>query len=539
MFGGVKTIVGLDVGSYSVKAVALQPNKDRLTLQGYAQLRVGDQDQAVVVRQVIDQLGVKPRHAVTAVSGRSVIVRQVETPRLAEAELKSHIAYEADKYIPFGTDEVIIDCQPLPDREGESANNMEVVLVAVRRGFVEDHYNMLVSAGIQPEVIDVDVFAMVNAFTVLGPVPDEEQQGATALVDIGASKSWVAIVRGDRLLFQREIYLAGSEITDAIVRTFNETADVVEEIKLAPGDNLDAIIDAAMPALEDLANEVRLSFDYVEGQFDQEVTRVVLSGGSAQLPTMGELLGNVLGRPVQVFDPLSGIDLVPSRYDLHGLDANAPSLTVALGLACHQIDPNIRGLGGNQLATWQPRRAHASGGYAPPAGATPASGAAAVPPAEDETAAGMAGGYAAAPDEPPPAPYEFSPAAGAAPPAPQVTPPPFEGTPTGGGPLAMPPPPQEDLSPLPAPPPSDAPAATPTPPPGPPPDEGGPIYDFDLAGGEDGDSSGSGRHSTMLVVLDDDDGGGSSEGSGYSRQDTLGKGLDPDADDEDDLPPLP
>ena len=115
MFGGSKTVIGLDVGSYSVKAVALQTNRDRLTLQGYAQSRIGSQEPAEVIRKVMDQLGVKARRVVTSVSGRSVIVRQVETPRLPPDELKAHIAYEADKYIHFELEEVVLDCARLED----------------------------------------------------------------------------------------------------------------------------------------------------------------------------------------------------------------------------------------------------------------------------------------------------------------------------------------------------------------------------------------------------------------------------------------
>ncbi len=383
MFGMSKTIVGLDVGSYAVKAVALQPNKDRITLQGYAQAKIGSEDPATVVRRVIDQLGVKPRRLVTSVSGRSVIVRQVETPKLGPDELKAHITYEADKYIPFGSDEVIIDCQPLPDRANAKATNMQVLLVAVRRGFVEDHLNMLKSAGIAPEIIDVDVFALSNAYELLGPGVNEAEQGATALIDIGASKSNIAIIQGKRLLFTREVYLAGNEITDAIVRTFNEASEEIDRLKSAPGDGLEALIDAAMPAFEDLANEIRLSFDYVEGQFEQQVANVVLTGGSSQLTTIADILGNILGRPAYVFDPLAGLDLVPSRYDLHGLDANAPSLTVALGLAAHLLSDSVGSLGGGQSRGWQPRADGAGGGQrqapaAPQAAEAPAP-AAAIP----------------------------------------------------------------------------------------------------------------------------------------------------------------
>ncbi len=362
LLGGAKTVVGLDVGSYSVKAVALQTNRERITLQGYAQARIGTSEPVEVIRKVLDQLGVKPRKLVSGVSGRSVIVRQVETPRLPSEELKAHIAYEADKYIPFGSEEVIIDCQTLPDMNESKATNRQVLLVAVRRGFVEDHITQLRAAGIAPEVIDVDVFALSNAYELLGPGPlANADKTATALIDIGASKSNIAIVQGSRLLFTREVYLAGNEITDAIVRTFNEPAEDIERIKSAPGDALEALIDAAMPAFEDLANEIRLSFDYVEGQFEVQVSSVVLTGGSSQLPGVAQILSNILSRPVNVFDPLAGLDLVPSKYDIHGLDANGPSLTIALGLAAHLLGSTQSGLGGNNSHNWQPRQAREGG----------------------------------------------------------------------------------------------------------------------------------------------------------------------------------
>jgi type IV pilus assembly protein PilM len=362
MIGINKTVIGLDVGSFSVKAVALAANRDRLTLQGFAAARIGSEEPVAVIRKVLDQLNIKSPRIVTAVSGRSVIVRQVETPRLPPEELKAHIAYEADKYIPFGSEEVIIDCQPLPDRADAAATTMQVLLVAVRRGFVEDHIAQLRAAGVLPEVIDVDVFALSNAYELLGPGPQAEgEASATALIDIGASKSNIAIVQASRLLFTREIYLAGNEITDAIVRVFNEPAEDIERLKTAPGEALENLIDAAMPALEDLANEIRLSFDYVEGQFEAQVANVVLSGGSSQLAGLSEILGTILARPVHIMDPLAGLDLVPSKYDIHALDGASPSLAVALGLAAHLLSFSQTGLGGAAAHAWQPRQVRTDG----------------------------------------------------------------------------------------------------------------------------------------------------------------------------------
>ncbi len=261
---------------------------------------------------------------------------------------------------------------------------------------------------------------MSNAYELLGPGPlANTEKTATALIDVGASKSNIAIVQGTRLLFTREVYLAGNEITDAIVRTFNEPAEDIERIKAVPGDAVEALMDAAMPAFEDLANEIRLSFDYVEGQFDAQVTTVVLTGGSSQLPGIAGILGNILGRPVQVLDPLAGLDLIPSKYDIHGLDANSPTLTVALGLAAHILQFSQSGLGGANSHGWQPRQgrdgsARTAGtdkGIMPVPGNAPAPTPVAV----------MAAAPAAFSAPPAPAPLAFNPP----PPAPlAATPPP-------------------------------------------------------------------------------------------------------------------
>ena len=477
MFGGSKAVIGLDVGSYSVKAVALQSNRDRVTLQGYAQARIDDQDVSEVVRKVIAQLGVKSKRVVTSVSGRSVIVRQVETPKLEGDALKQYITHEADKYIPFGTDEVIIDCQPMPSRPGTDPTNQPVMLVAVRKGLIHEHLASLRSAGLQPEVVDVDVFALANAYELFGPpLPPETERKASAVIDIGASKSNIAIVQAERVLFTREVYLAGNEISDAIARTLNYEPQDADAMKLSPGESLDAIIDAAMPAFEDLANEIRLSFDYVEGQFDTEVAEIVLTGGSSQLPSVAAILGNILTRPVHVFDPLAGVDLVPSRYDIHGLDANSPGLTVALGLAAHVLDHEARGLGGPQSLNWQPRSRAGDLGVA------------AAPMTEEVPALQGEQTYAT---------EETAETVPTAPPAYAAAPP-----------FAAPPPMQPPSSSFRAPPATVA-SATPVfavpPPPGTTPSDEFPADELDAAG-DPATSSVSGKHrSSLLVVLEDDE----------------------------------
>ncbi len=512
MFGKKSTFIGLDVGSYSVKAVAIQPNKGRMTLVGYSQQRIGDQDVAVVIRQVVDQLGVKPSNLTSSVSGRSVIVRQVETPRITDRNmLKQHIEIEADKYIPFGIDEVQIDFQPLEDAEGEEGNaNMNVQLVAVRRGFIEDHIGTLNNSGVHPKAIDVDLFALCNAYEVFGPVISDESP-VTALVDIGASKVCVAIVKGSRPLFTREFYLAGNEITDAISRQFAENPDEIEELKANPGDSLQQLLDAAMPAIEDLANEIRLSFDYVESQHDENVQHIVLSGGSSQMASIADNLGNLLGKSITVFDGLAGLDLDPKRYDIQNLEANAPSLTVALGLAVHNAGEAIKGLGGHQLTGWNSGQGGGvvAASAAPAAEEAPAQDAGessttapAPPPSEPIAPPPMSDAGLAVPGgAPPPAPEPFNMPGSEAPPA--APPPPAVDEPAA--PLDFPPPAADNA----APPPPEAAAPAPVHEiPVAPPSGGEQVGDnldamFPKEGGQE--AGDYGHQSSMLVILEDDE----------------------------------
>lgn len=539
MFGSKNIFIGLDVGSFSVKAVAIQPNKDRMTLVGYAQQRIGDQDAAIVIRQVVDQLGVKPNQLVTSVSGRSVIVRQVETPRLTDNELRSHITHESDKYIPFGIDEVMIDFQPLPDAEGEKGNaNIQVQLVAVRRGFIEDHIGVLNSADLYPKAIDVDIFALANAYEVFGPAQSADEAPVVALVDIGASKVCAVILKGNKPLFTREFYLAGNEITDAIARQFAEKPDDIEELKINPGDGLPELIDAAMPAIEDLANEIRLSFDYVESQFDEQVHSVVLSGGSSQLATISDILGNILGRSITVFDGLSGLDLDPKRYDIQDLEANAPSLTVALGLAVHLAGDSITGLGGHILSGWNSGHGGSVNipqAATPETGTSPARGTAIIDAGVPEET--QATHIAPTPSIAPPPPLSMPAEPMAAPAAPVIAPPPTIQEPHAPleFPAAVPAP--ENI-PAPVAPVLDIPIAEPSGAHVLPPDAASDNLDqmFGTDADEGPQASDYGHQSSMLVILDDDGTGSISSADIAPPPPPV---FDLDADNDDGLPPLP
>ena len=213
-----KSLIGLDVGTHSVKAVELTwSNGPVITGFGYADLPSPD----AVPETVLDLLRENDFHSrrvVTSVSGKSVIVRYLTMFRMAPEDLRNAIRYEADKYIPFDVDEVVLDCQPF-EVEGLGnlgANEMRVLLVACKRAIIDEQLRLLAVAGLHPELVDVDVFALGNAFEMSTGLDPEGVPRVSALVDVGASKTSVNLMRAGVSLFTREIHTGGSTFTTSI-----------------------------------------------------------------------------------------------------------------------------------------------------------------------------------------------------------------------------------------------------------------------------------------------------------------------------------
>lgn len=338
MFGRSRSLLGLDIGTSSVKAIELSQDGDSYTVQGFGIMEmVPDVPPQEIVRELLSTFGIRCKRTCTSVSGRSVIVRYVTMLEMSNDELQSAIRFEADKYIPFEVDEVVLDCQRLEDvaiDTGGDQPEMKVLLVAVKRSLIDDHVVLLQDSGLTPEIIDVDSFALGNAFEfrdVLSPRVEEKDK-VIALIDIGANKTNINIKRGRTSYFTREIYLAGDDFTDAISKRLGLERDEAEGLKRDPGERIGELMEAVSPTIEDLGNEVHLSFDYFENQYDAEVEEVFLSGGGARFPQLDETFARIFDRKTTLWDPTENLEM-GSRVDAGLLQQNAAQLAIAVGLA--------------------------------------------------------------------------------------------------------------------------------------------------------------------------------------------------------------
>lgn len=334
MLARSRSVVGLDVGARAVKAVELTQRGKEVAVTAFGHVEVPADDgeaRAQAIKELLSAGGFRTRRLVTAVSGKNVIVRYLNMVRMNDEELHNAITFEAEKYIPWALDDCVLDCQRLDDADADrKGGNMSVILAAVKRSHVDDHLRAVAAAGCIPEAVDVDAFAPANAHALCRSMsPELSDDGVTAFIDVGATKTNVNILDRGVSLFTREIGAGGNDLTQAVARRLNLGADEAEDRK-REGD--EAVKEAVFPAIDDLGNEIQLSFDYFENQFQKEIGRILLSGGGARLGFFASAFERIFEKPAVVFNPFLYLK-VGDGIDADLLACNAPQLVTAVGLA--------------------------------------------------------------------------------------------------------------------------------------------------------------------------------------------------------------
>jgi len=345
MLGKKKSIVGLDIGSNEVKALELTQVGDHLKITGYGHAPIQSKDALKeTIADVFRRSGIKTRRVATAVSGRAVIVRYINMMKMSEDELKNALRFEADKYIPFQVDEVVLDSTPLPDfgepTTPEAEKEMKVLLVAVKQTLVDEHLQLVQGLGLIPVVIDVDTFALGNAFELnsMHSPRVEDEEKVIALIDVGAVKTNINIIKNNTSYFSREVYLAGNDFSESIARRLGTDSAEAEKLKLNPQGKEEAIEESILPTLDDLGNEIHLSFDYYENQYDREVDEVYISGGSSKISGLKAAFERVFDRRIHLWDPTENLEVKGDKIDVQEMKEHSAQLAVAVGLASRILD---------------------------------------------------------------------------------------------------------------------------------------------------------------------------------------------------------
>jgi len=347
-------IVGIDIGSHSIKLARLKKQKHAYELLNFGLMPMNPE--AIVdgviedVDGVVDALKrllacekIKVKHAVSSVAGESVIIKKISVPVMSAEELTDSIRAEAEQYIPYDIDEVNVDFQILPrtpDQESSSPDGeaqMDVILAAIKKDVIESHVNVLTSAGLHPVVMDLDVFALENCYEVNG---EFDPGSITALVNIGANLTNINIMEEGTTAFTRDIALGSNVFNRAIQRELNVSPDAAEQLKLgieSNGVTQKQIAPIVINTVADLTQEIFKSFEFYSTARNREVDEVVLSGGAMIMPGLDRQISERLGKKTDVLNPFLNMHVNTKTFDLDYLHTIGPLAAVSVGLASRRF----------------------------------------------------------------------------------------------------------------------------------------------------------------------------------------------------------
>ncbi len=342
-------IVGVDISSTAVKLLQLSRTGERYRVEHYAVEPLPPN--AVVEKNIVEveavgeaisramaRSGSKAKHAAAAVAGSAIITKTIPMPAdLDEEEMESAVELEAVNYIPYPIEEVNLDFEvlgPVPGNE----EMVQVLLAASRSENVETRAEALKLGGLTAKVIDVEAFAIENAFSLLAGTLNAPHDGIVALVDIGATMTTLNIIRESRSLYNREQVFGGKQLTDEVMRRYGLSYEEAGLAKRQGGLPESYEIEVLEPFKEALVQQISrlLQFFYAGSEFNR-VDQIVLAGGCASIPGVPEMVEEQLGVPTIVANPLAHMTL-GSRVQAHALAQDAPALMIACGLALRSFD---------------------------------------------------------------------------------------------------------------------------------------------------------------------------------------------------------
>jgi len=341
-----KDVIGIDIGSSSVKLVQLKDLKGVYQLLNIGIVPLPPEaivdnslmDSASIVnavKNIVASLGIKVKDVACSISGNSVIIRKITLPAMPSEDLEDQITWEAEQYIPFDINDVNMDFQIL-STDNIDPTKMNVLLVASKKDIINDYVAVFTEAGLQLSVVDVDSFTVQNAFEANHDAnPDE----VLALINIGASVMNINIVKTGVTLFTRDVQMGGNLYTEEIQKQLGLSSIEAESIKLlAHETNNSALMEVLDKINVAITQEIRRSLDFYNSTAnDDKITRIFVSGGCSKVYNLVESINDKLGLPVEMINPFAKLKYNEKDFDPEYLHEIGPLMAVTVGLAIRRV----------------------------------------------------------------------------------------------------------------------------------------------------------------------------------------------------------
>ncbi len=326
-------VLGIDIGTSAVKAVIVDTAAGGHALQLWAVEAIQGGDVKAALSKLLQTVHYSNQSIVTSVSGKGVLIRYIDLPRMPLADLRKAFAFDLDKYFPFDPQSIYTDCFIL-DPAGKD-KRMSVLIVAAKKEVVDERLKLFKDIGLEVERITTNSIATANAFAVLGPETSPSGH-AKAILDIGGGVSNLIILKDRSPRFTRDIFVGSQEMTKQIAQALGVDAAQAEAMKKIPGERLESMLAACEGPVNNLIEEIRLSLDYFMTEKNIQVDEFFLLGGGSLLKGIEGVFEKNVGVSVKTWNPLAGMRLSPSvaSSDVH---LSSSQLGVAIGLGLSDV----------------------------------------------------------------------------------------------------------------------------------------------------------------------------------------------------------
>ncbi len=347
-----RNCVGLDIGSSYVKLCVIKSVKKGFSLEvfDYEQLPpetivdgalLNSSLVADAVQELLSRNKIRTKETALSVSGNTVIIRKITLPLMTQEELQESIQWEAEQYIPFDINEVFIGFEVLAPRTDQG--QMDVVLVAAKKDMISDYQNLCSDVNLKAFVMDVDAFALQNAYEVNYGFHQNE---TVVLLDVGNSVVTMNVVTDGITMFTRDLSLGGSDITEEIQKQLNITYQEAELYKMggSPGAQTDEVLPQEVEKIigekaEDIANEIQRSLDFYSATAaDNRIDKIVVTGGTAAIPSLVRTIERISGIRTELLNPFKNISYDERKFTAARIQKLAPIASIAVGLALRRTN---------------------------------------------------------------------------------------------------------------------------------------------------------------------------------------------------------
>jgi type IV pilus assembly protein PilM len=350
-FGGKKGLIGLDIGTSSIKVAELKETKKGYSLENFGMISLPPEaivdgalmnSPAIVeaIQTLISERKIKVKDVATSVSGASVMIRKISLPVIPPEELDDQIQWEAEQYIPFNLSDVNLAYEVL--NPGDDEGNMEILLVAAKKDMINDYMAVITEAGLNPVIMDLDAFSVLNSYEINYQIMENE---ILALVNIGSSIVNMIITKGGKYLFSRDVTIGGNLYTEEIMKELSVSFEEAELLKLggsATGET-EAVMRQEVESVirrvsDQIASEIAKSLDFYQATAaDEQISKIWLAGGGGSVSGLIEIVQQKQNVPVEVIDPFRNLDRNPKMFDPAYLEQIGSRASVSIGLALRRV----------------------------------------------------------------------------------------------------------------------------------------------------------------------------------------------------------